>query len=174
MWAQRLMKQEFARPIDQEALLTAAVFHDVGYALPPYGTAHAQNSALVFEEYAAVHGFEPEQLKFISYLIANHSNKGMLKSCDTPLELVLLMEADLLDETGALSLVWDSLSIGGKEDPSYEKVYERMLKTRQEHENCPLVTDMGRKIWEEKRALVRSFVEQLENDLGMMQEPPVL
>ena len=175
MWAQRLLQQDFLRPIDREALLTAAVFHDVGYAMPPYdGTAHAQKSALVFEDYAAAHGFEPERLNFISYLVANHSNKEMLKSSDTPLELVLLMEADLLDETGALSLVWDGLAIGGKEDPSYEKVYERMCKTHQEHEDCPLVTCLGQKIWEEKRALVYSFLEQLESDMGMMPEAPGL
>lgn len=175
MWAQRLMQQELPRPIDREALAIAAVFHDVGYALPPYdGTGHAQGSALIFEEYAAAHGFGPEQQKFISYLIANHSNKEMLKLSDTPLELVLLMEADLLDETGALSLVWDGLAIGLKEEPSYEKAYERMCITRQEHEDCPLVTGMGRKIWEEKRALVRGFVELLENDLRMMPEVPIL
>jgi uncharacterized protein len=46
---------------------------------------------------------------FVVFLVKNHSNKQLMTAKGTPLELILLMEADLLDETGALSIVWDCM-----------------------------------------------------------------
>jgi uncharacterized protein len=47
-----------------------------------------------------------KMFKFVKdYLVRSHSNKELMTLSDTPLELILLMEADLLDETGALSVV---------------------------------------------------------------------
>lgn len=49
MWAQRLIPKE--PPINKDALLIAAIFHDVGYTSYLNVPGHAENSAIICEKY---------------------------------------------------------------------------------------------------------------------------
>ena len=82
-------------------MYTAAIFHDIGYEKEE-NDRHALRSGKAFYEYAVAHQMDEEVRKQVERLIYAHSNKSLLKDKNTSLELVLLMEADLLDEEGAM------------------------------------------------------------------------
>ncbi|NLX69831.1 MAG: HD domain-containing protein [Clostridiales bacterium] len=166
MWAQRLVDGQLS--IDREAVLVSAIFHDVGYALSSDGVKHAENSALICEKYLYDKGFDTEFIKFVAFLVKNHSNKPLMTSGDVPLELILLMEADLLDETGALSIIWDCMAEGAKQQQSYNEAYYHILNYSWESMQAnPMVTDKAKVIWESKQKLVRDFIMHLAQDLAI-------
>ena len=102
---------------------------------------------------------QPESYHYIQ-------TKVWLKQDNTPIELVLLMEADLLDETGALSILFDCMSSGERHSDSYEAAYRQICRfSCQILRNDPMVTPEAVRIWEEKKQLVRMFVHSLANDL---------
>ena len=166
-WAKRLITDNsFDVAIDKESVLIAALFHDVGYSLPLEDAHHAENSVVIFNQYASEKNFDPKRKEFISYLIGNHSNKYLLDADDTPLELIILMEADLLDETGALSIVWDCMMEGGQEEQSFLKTYKHIKGySYKALEKNPMKTEKAKEIWINKQNFVREFLKHLEVDL---------
>jgi len=173
-WAECLLSQPGlpAAP-ERDALLTAALFHDVGYAIMEKMSAHnehARYSAQIFDQYVVDKKFIAEQHPLISFLIRHHSQKVRMRQLETPIELVLLMEADLMDETGAMSMVWDCLNVGSREDPSYRKAYEHLREYSGAFlKKNPMVTPLAREIWTRKQDLIRLFIDALAGDLWIDQ-----
>lgn len=169
MWAERLVADE--TDINTEAVLTAAVFHDAGYGPSIDKSKHADNSAVICEKYLTENGFDAEFIKFVVYLVKNHSNKKLMTFNDTPKELILLMEADLLDETGALSIVWDCMMEGSEQDQTFVKTFNHIMKySGKSLNNNPMVTTKAKEFWEDKQKLTQEFIKQLSFDLGIENE----
>ena len=106
--------------------------------------------------------------EFISYLINNHSKKELFDDEGAPLELVLLIEADLLDETGALSIVWDCMMEGGQAEQNYIKTYKHIEEYSFKSLNRnPMKTDKAKEFWVVKQKLMREFFNQLAFDLAI-------
>jgi len=163
-WAKHLL--EGTNTINQEAVLVAALFHDVGYALDHSN--HALYSAIICEKYLSEHKFDPEFIELVVYLVKNHSNKHLMTHTNTPLELITLMEADLLDETGALSIVWDCMNEGNQKEQTFEKTFNHIMDySYQSIIQNPMVTPIAKAIWESKQKLTKEFVTQLSFDLGI-------
>lgn len=83
------------------------------------------------------------------------------------MELVLLMEADLLDDTGAQALVMDTwLEVAGEEQAAFKSILEHMeaFSIRQMQDN-PMCTKKGKQLWEDKRRLTEAFVGAYREDL---------
>ena len=101
-------------------------------------------------------------------MILNHSNKDLLTKEETSLEMIVLLEADLMDEEGALGLVFDLLAEGTKSPDSYEIVFNEIMK-HSAHilEQDFMVTPLAKKYWEEKKEFIRKFIEDLKFDLFM-------
>lgn len=165
-WAMILAK-DYADTIDMEALQIAAIFHDIGYSLNKEDMyQHAEDGAELCREYLESIGYPAEKTDFICDLIARHSDKEELHREDTPLELVLLMEADLFDDTGAHGIVMDAWIQATKEDVSFESILEHIKKfSWKQMQNNPMRTEKARRIWEEKKDLTNRFVESLTVDL---------
>jgi uncharacterized protein len=167
IWASRLLEDMDDSAVDKEAVLISALFHDVGYAVSVKGQDHAEASAAIFNEYAVQHGYSRDRTEAISFLIRNHSNKALLLEKDTPLELILLMEADLLDETGALSIVWDCMMEGAQSEQSFAKTHRHIVAySGKILDNNPMVTDKAKALWRDKQNLTREFMRQLAYDLA--------
>ncbi len=96
MWVQRLADGEPG--INKEAVLISALFHDIGYALDSDNSVHAENSAILCEKYLLEKEYNIEFINFVKYLVRNHSDKKQMAVNGIPPELIILMEADLLDE----------------------------------------------------------------------------
>lgn len=165
-WAERLT---YGEPnINRDAVLTASIFHDVGYAVLDNDLSHAENSAVICEEYLKENNFDTQFIDFVVFLVKNHSNKRLMTEKDTCKELILLMEADLLDETGALSIVWDCMSEGTKEIQSFEKTYYHILDySYQTIKDNPMVTEKARAFWDSKQKLIECFTSHLKYDLAL-------
>lgn len=149
---------------NRDLLLISAIFHDAGYA---YGKLdHAKSSADVFMEYAKNTDLDSSLIENIYKNISLHSNKELMEKEDTQLELLLLMEADLLDEEGALGIVWDLLGEGGRMPSSYKEGLDCIFEHSAHIFNQDfMVTKKAREIWEKKKKFVHDFVEELKNDL---------
>jgi uncharacterized protein len=168
IWANRLIDEENLSTINKNALLIASLFHDIGYALSPHSKSHAENSEIIFREYCKNNFIEKEEEDFIAYLIKNHSNKNLMEFENTPIELILLMEADILDETGAMSIVWDCMAEGMNEEQSYSKAYDHILqKTCKIINSNPMKTKTAKEYWKIKQELVKNFIKEYAFDLDV-------
>lgn len=162
-----ILAEDFTYEIDMEALQIATIFHDIGYSLNKEDMhSHAEDGAVLCREYLDSIGYPSEKAEFICDLIARHSDKEALHSEDSPLELVLLMEADLFDDTGAHGIVMDAWIQATKEDVSFESILEHIKKfSLKQMQVNPMRTEKARRIWEEKKDLTNRFVDSLTVDL---------
>ena len=101
----------------------------------------------------------------VEKLIACHSDKSLMKEEGAEIEMILLMEADLLDEEGAMGIVWDCMTMGNLHASSYARAYYHIMESSNKEEPNPMVTERAKEIWEEKKEIVAKFVKLLEDDL---------
>ncbi len=161
-WCARLA--EGLADVDKDVLYTAAIFHDIGYAQRD-NERHAQRSALAFREYADSHQMEGKFADKVERLIGCHSQKDRMRQEGADLEMVLLMEADLMDEEGAMGIVWDCMTMGNAHASSYAKAYYHIMESANKEEPNPMVTKRAREYWEEKKGIVARFSKLLADDL---------
>ena len=161
-WCFRL--SEGMEEVDLDALCTAAIFHDIGYS-DRDNEHHAIRSGRAFHEYALEHQIEEGFRDKVERLIYAHSNKKLLEKTDTSLELILLLEADLMDEEGAMGIVWDCMTMGNMRASSYGAAYYHIMENSNKEEPNPMVTSKAKILWEEKKKIVSQFVDLLAEDL---------
>lgn len=151
--------------IDIEALSIAAIFHDIGYCEIENIHNHAAVGADYCREYLEQQNYDAAKTDFICDLIARHSDK--INMYDIPMELVLLREADLLDDTGAQGLVFDIwMETACQKEVSFESILKHMEKfTVRLMQDNPMRTEKAKEIWEEKRKLTEAFVNSYRRDL---------
>lgn len=167
-WMLRIINRLRDDNLDEESLKIATIFHDVGYAVKE-GEGHAQESAAICRDYLERRSYAPAQIDFICYLIEEHPNKRILHEKSTPLELVVLMEADMLDDTGAMGIILDSWIASKEDNPSFDSVCRHFEKYTYRHmKQMEFVTAPGKQFWHEKRKLVYEFLRQYKRDLGDM------
>lgn len=167
-WMLRITDQLRDDSLDLESLKIATIFHDVGYGEDKEGN-HAVAGSSICRDYLERRSYPPEQIDFICYLIEEHSNKKLLHAKSTRLELVVLMEADMLDDTGAMGIVLDSLIASKEDQPSFDSVCRHVEKYTCRHmKQMEFVTAPGKQFWHEKRKLVYEFLRQYKRDLGDM------
>ena len=150
--------------INKEALYTAAIFHDVGYGCKGKNS-HAITSAEIFAEYARDNRMDRDFAEMVTYMIKMHSNKELLGNPETMPELILLMEADLLDEEGALRVIWYCATKAIQGAESYLELRDFIQMGSDKRLENPMVTPIARKKWDEKICLVNSFMEELTSDI---------
>lgn len=164
-WAM-MLAEDFVDEIDMEALKIATIFHDIGYSTNKEDMRrHAEDGAILCKEYLDGIGYPTDRTAFICNLIARHSDKGILHT-DVPMELVLLQEADLMDDTGAHGIVMDAWIQATKEEVTFEAILEHIKKfSWKQMQVNPMRTGKARRIWDEKKELTNKFVESLTVDL---------
>lgn len=168
-WCKRLynlMNEDIKKQIDYNSLIIATIFHDAGYCHYDDLNNHGYYGAQIFKEYIKDNNLD-ERVDFISYLIENHSKKSILFD-DIPMELVILMEADLLDDMGALGVVMDCWIEAYRENPTFISMKEHIENyTLKQLQVNPLRTPEGRKLWEGKKKLIEEFYNDLVKDLDL-------
>ena len=160
-WCKRIEKD---LDCDKNVLYTSAIFHDVGYSKGKEG--HANASAVMFKEYADKHNFDKDFVDKVYDAIIKHSDKNYLKDPNSSNELIILLEADLLDEEGVLGLVWDLMARGTMSPTSYEESIESIMNHAGHIlEQDYMVTPTAKYYWDKKKKLVADFLTELKFDL---------
>lgn len=166
MWAEKLLP-DFPN-VNEKVVRTATIFHDVGYAGIGYKKDHHKKSAKIFRDYAKDQNFSDEFTSSVVFCILNHCDKTNLQSPIATDELKLLIEADLLDEEGAMGIAFDLLVTGATFPRNYVQGYEMILNhTAHIYDQDYMITPIAKALWDDKRALVKNFMEALKIDLEM-------
>lgn len=164
VWVNRLLP-DFPN-VDEKVVKTAACFHDVGYAGVGYKKNHNIKGVTIFKEYAQVMNYDQDFIDKVTFCIMNHCDKDALKSSIANDELKLLIEADLLDEEGALGIAFDLMVTGATAPRNYSQGYQMILNhTCHVYDQEYMITPLAKKYWDAKRELVKNFMTAYEEDL---------
>ena len=86
---------------------------------------------------------------------------------DLSLECRIVMDADLLDEVGAVEIMWDCMATALDEEASYKRAYYRIKEyyrgNKPKIKRCK--TDAGRAEFTKRMQLIESYIYQLEREL---------
>ena len=168
-WAKRLYDATPDKTgLRYEDLMTAAIFHDVGRAVSALsGGDHAKAVVPITRDWLLANGWDPGRAEYIAGLVGAHSDKWRMGDPSVDRNLLMLMEADLLDDMGLLGIVMDTLIVRARKPGAtfYDcyNHYERFTHPQQ-HE-CPVVTPEARAFWDEKTESTDRFVEQFRMDI---------
>lgn len=168
-WAKRLYEaSEDKSLLRKEDLYIATVFHDVGrVAESVEGKPHAVLGEPITRRYLTEIGMDAERIDYICGLVRHHSDKYRMHEEGLDAGLLLLMEADSLDDMGAAGIVMDCLITKGRNaDADFINCMDHISRftKRQQHDN-PMVTPAGIRFWNEKTKLVDEFTDSLRRDL---------
>ncbi|SFQ24927.1 HD superfamily phosphodieaserase, includes HD domain of RNase Y [Lachnospiraceae bacterium XBB1006] len=168
LWASRILGD--CPQADPEMLELAIIFHDVGYS-KGVNKSHQEESANLFEAYRKEKSGgiwdNASKMESIAWMIRNHSKKEMLRNGEATPELTLLMEADMLDEEGMLRIVWDAMATGYLGEGGFEETLKRTIHYWNP-DYMPMVTPLAARHFEEKQKAVKTYIEQMKYDLGIM------
>ena len=168
-WAKRLYDATPDRTgLRYEELMIAAIFHDVGRAVSAQsGEDHAKAGAPIAKDWLLSNGYDPARAEYIAGLVASHSEKGRMRDPDTDRNLLMLMEADLLDDMGLLGIVMDTMIVRArKADADFFDCYNHYERyTHPMQHDCPVVTKEARAFWDAKTESADRFMEQYRKDI---------
>lgn len=166
-WAQRLMRVE---PADPFITLTAAVFHDAGYRILPTED-HALASAELCQGYMKQRGYPSRTIQQVVYLVAMHSEKTR-PLAELSGEMRVLIDADLLDEVGALTALWDSMAEGAQPRQSYLKTYRRLQLAHEKlaGKRGRMRTGEGLRLYDGNLAALDGFLTRLRYELCLEED----
>ena len=147
---------------DLEIITLAALLHDIGWdAERP----HNEVGAELAVEYLDSIGYDEEKIGRIGEIIMRHTDQDTQD--ELSLECKVVMDADLLDEVGALSVVWDCMATACEDEATYKKSYYRIKNfyriNRPKIRRCK--TDAARAEYEHRMKAIEDFLSELEREL---------
>lgn len=147
---------------DLDIIVLAALLHDIGW---DDERPHGEVGAEIAVEYLDSIGVEPEKIKRIGEIIMMHSDKDTKR--ELSLECKIVMDADLLDEVGAVGILWDAMATAIGDEPSYKKAYYRIKNfyriNKPKIRRCK--TDPGRTEYAKRMQMIENYIYQLEREL---------
>lgn len=147
---------------DLEIISLAALLHDIGWQ---DGREHGEVGAEIAVDYLDSIGVPEEKISRIGEIIRIHDDKD--STADFSLECKVVMDADLLDEVGAISVLWDSMATACEDEANYKKAYYRIKEFYQG--NKPKIrrckTEVARLEFDRRMHLLEDFISQLEREL---------
>lgn len=170
-WALKLYRlSPHKELLDFDAIIISTIFHDVGrVASERDKIPHAKAGIPITEKYLLDNGYDHARSEYIAGLVGAHSDKWRMNEPDLDKNLLLLMEADLLDDMGALGIVMDCMITEIRNSNArFEDCYDHIMKYtyRIQHEN-PMTTEEGKKLWDDKTKLVEAFTDALKGDIEL-------
>ena len=171
-WSLRLYERsERKDKIDLDSLIIATIFHDVGRAVSDVQKIpHSTAGVPITKAYLEKKGYAAEKIDYVCSLVAQHSDKQRMKEEGLDLGFLMLMEADLLDDMGALGIVMDCMITESRNrDARFEDCFRHITNytLRMQEEENPMVSPEGIAIWGEKTRITRQFIEALREDIAI-------
>jgi uncharacterized protein len=147
---------------DLDVIVLAALLHDVGW---DDERPHGEVGAELAVEYLDSIGVDPDIIRRVGEIIMIHEDKDT--DADLSLECKIVMDADLLDEVGAVSVLWDAMATACEEEPNYKKAYYRIKNyyriNKPKIRRCK--TDAARAEYTKRMQMLESYITQLEKEL---------
>lgn len=153
-----------------EDLIIATIFHDVGRtSADRLHISHAKAGVPITKEYLLSHDFPEDRVDYIGSLVERHSEKWRMADPSTDRNLIMLMEADLLDDAGALGIVMDCMITESRSSQAdFVDCLDHINRyTKRISANNPMVTADAKKLWDEKAELVFGFTAALSDDIEL-------
>ena len=168
-WAKRLYDLTPDKTgLRYEDLMIATIFHDVGRAVSARtGGDHAKAGIPITRDWLLSNGYDPPRAEYIAGLVGAHSDKWRMRDPAIDRNLLMLMEADLLDDMGLLGIVMDTMIVRArKPDATFYDCYNHYERyTHPMQHDCPVVTPEAKALWDEKTESTDRFVEQFRKDI---------
>ena len=168
-WAKRLYDiTPDKTELRYEDLMIAAIFHDIGRAVSKQtGEDHAKAGVPLTRNWLLANGYDPARTEYIAGLVGSHSEKWRMRDPAVDRNLLMLMEADLLDDMGLLGIVMDTLIVRArKEDAEFYDCYNHYERyTHPMQHDCQVVTPEATALWNEKTDSVDRFIGQYRKDI---------
>jgi HD superfamily phosphodiesterase len=164
-WAKRIQQLEGG---DLEIINLAVLFHDTGWSEE---INHAQVSAELAGKFLVENEVAPQVMERVISAVQTHNLRGIPGS-DLPLENQIVMDADLLDELGVTTMVWDAMTVAGQPEAGYLKVLEkdRAFYNNAVKRQSEMKTNTGLKLYRERLDTWRMVLDNLAFELGTVQE----
>ena len=147
---------------DLDVIVLAALLHDIGHE---QGRPTNEVSAEVAVEYLDSIGVDAEMIVKVGEIIMICSDKETDK--DISLECRIVMDADLLDEVGAVGIMMDCMLAAMDSEASYKRAYYRIKdvyrKSKPRVACCK--TETGRTEYLKRMQLIENYIFQLEKEL---------
>ncbi|MBQ9608173.1 MAG: HD domain-containing protein [Lachnospiraceae bacterium] len=147
---------------DLDIIALAALLHDIGWDSE---RPHEEVGAELAVEYLDSIGVDPQIITRVGEIIMIHEDKDT--EAELSLECKIVMDADLLDEVGAVSVIWDSMATALEDEASYKKAYYRIKNfyriNKPKIRRCK--TDAARTEYTKRMQLLESYILQLEKEL---------
>lgn len=158
-WAIKLQAKEGG---NLEIIALAALLHDVGWE---EGRDHAEVSAEIAVDFLDEAGYDAALIGKVANIILRHCDKDT--EDDLSLECRVVMDADLLDEVGAMSVLWDSMATSCEDEATYKKAYYRIKNyfriNQPKIRRCK--TGTGRMEYTRRMRCIEEFLNELEREL---------
>ncbi|MEK6255817.1 MAG: HD domain-containing protein [Chloroflexota bacterium] len=161
-WAHRIHKVEGG---DFEIITLAILFHDTGWSDT---VDHALVGAELAEKYLLGKIVNPIQVDQITSAVRTH-NKRQGPQEGLPIENLIVMDADFLDEVGVTTLVWDAMATATEDNPSYSRAIERNQEffERATGKTNYLMTETGIKLYNDRIAMWEKCLNHFRYELGL-------
>ncbi len=147
---------------DLDVIVLAALLHDIGHE---QGRPTNEVSAEVAVEYLDSIGVSPDLIVKVGEIIMICPDKETDK--DISLECKIVMDADFLDEVGAVGIMRDCMITACQEDASYKRAYYRVKDFYRKYK--PLIrcckTETARTEFNKRMQLIESYIYQLEKEI---------
>lgn len=147
---------------DLDIIVLAALLHDIGW---DDNRPHGEVGAELAVEYLDGLGVDPEIIKRVGEIIMIHTDKDT--EAELSLECKIVMDADLLDEVGAIGILWDAMATACEDEASYKKAYYRLKNyyriNKPKIRRCK--TDAARAEYAKRMQLIENYIFQLEKEL---------
>ena len=164
-WAHRIHEVEGG---DFEIITFAILFHDTGWSDT---VDHALIGAELAEQYLLDKGVDPTLVGRIASAARTH-NKRQASQESLPIENLIVMDADLLDEVGVITLVWDAMATATEGKPSYARALEKDLEyyKKAKEKSIYLKTETGKRFYNERIAMWERCRSHFRYELGLSNE----
>ncbi|MBR3538130.1 MAG: HD domain-containing protein [Eubacterium sp.] len=147
---------------DLDVIVLSALLHDVGWE---EGRPYEEVSAEMAVEYLDSIEIDPETIRRVGEIILLHADKDTEK--ELSLECKIVMDADLLDEVGAIGVMWDCMATALEDEASYKRAYYKIKEyyriNKPKIRRCK--TDAGRAEYTKRMQAIEAFIYQLEKEL---------
>ena len=160
-WAERIHEVEGG---DLFVITLASLLHDVGW---DENIPHQKVSFTFASDFLSHQAIEEEIAARVCNVVLLH-NQRQIPPTELRIEERVVMDADALDESGILTLIWDSLAAAAEDGSNgYHAIYDR-ISTRRKQPNpkhLHFKTDTGLRLFEGRKKVLESALNELRYEL---------